>query len=318
MLKYRVYLENYWETQFDEFNYVDYSQHFTEDKPCNIYMVGIRPRVMIDPRSFEVINSTAIMLTFIIQYDLKEYDEKRIEVKLPREISGTANLVSNKPYSRFQITDNKGDIFEDIELLGDSGIHAKAFYVLRNNLSDEDEIAEINDLEVVYIGQSLKMDKTLSAMKRLGHHQKAQKVLERCNREFIYNEVYILLCSFIQKVDLITDSEELTKVDGQDKLFKAIEESKSLEDETKFRTDIAEASLIDYFDTKDFNSDFIGSFGRKTHKYYKKLILSSISEVTLEVDLTKLCYMYSQTINRKNYHSVSYAPHSNFQKTILK
>lgn len=309
-------MENYWETQFDEFEYVDYSKHFTEEKPCNIYMVGIRPRVMIDPKSFEVVSPNSIKLTFIIQYDLKDFDEKEVIVKLPRELRGEASLKTSTPHSRFQIVDEIGELFVDEELHRDSKAQAKAFYVLRKNLTNPEEIAKINDFEVVYIGQSLKMDKTVSAKKRLGHHQKVQKVLERCNREFIYEEVYILLCSFVQKVDLITDSDELTEEGGQYKLQKAIEESKLLEDDKEFRTDVAEASLIDYFDTKDFNKDFIGSFGRKTHKYYKKLVLSSISEVTLEVDLSKLCYIFSNTIERKYCHSVSYNPHSGFQKII--
>lgn len=317
MLKYRVYLENYWEAQFDEFEHVDYTSHFTEDKPCNVYLVGVRPRVMVDPDSLEITGKDEIKLTFVIQYGLREFDEKTVTIKTHRELNGNVQIISDKPHSRFQIVDEIGSILEDDELLKNNSIEAKAFYVLRKHLSNPEEIAEINDFEVVYIGQSLKMDKSLSSIKRLKHHQKVQKVLEKCNSKYIYEEVYIILCSFVQKVSLIALGEEISADGGQEKLSKALADSKKLENDKAFRTNVAEAALIDYFDTREFNHDFIGTFGRKTHKYYPKLIMSSISEVSLEVDFSKLCFVYSNEIERKCYHAVSYNPHDGFRKTIL-
>ena len=251
MLKYRVFLENYWEAQFDEFNSVDYTMHFTNDKPCNIYLVGIRPRVMIIPESFKVINKKVIKLTFAIQYDLREIEEKTLEILLPRELVGKAILKSEKPYSRFQILDDIGAVFEQLEFTRDKSTEAKAFYVLRNNLFDPDELREINDLEVVYIGQSLKMDKTISPTKRVISHKKIQQVLEKCNRKYIYEEVYILLCSFVQKVSLFLDSHEVDLKNGQNNFELLQKDSQQFDEKSpQFRTNVAEAALIDYFDTR--------------------------------------------------------------------
>lgn len=45
--------------------------------------------------------------------------------------------------------------------------------------------------------------------------------------------------------------------------------------------------------------------------------MSSISEVSLEVDFSKLCFVYSNEIERNCYHAVSYNLHDGFRKAIL-
>lgn len=44
--------------------------------------------------------------------------------------------------------------------------------------------------------------------------------------------------------------------------------------------------------------------------------MSSISEVSLEVDFSKLYFVYTNEIERTCYHVVSYNPHDGFRKTI--
>lgn len=80
-------------------------------------------------------------------------------------------------------------------------------------------------------------------------------------------------------------------------------------------TKVTEAALIDYFDTKEFNVDFIGSFGKKTHSYYQAVEKSKFSSIIVETDLTNLCRTYSQTIEPKYRHIVKYFPKHNYLKS---
>lgn len=315
MLHLRLYLKNYWESQEDEFSFVKYETHFSSEAPCNIYLVGIRPRVIIDPEYLKV-EGSIIELLFKIQ---DKYKFKEIKAKLPlnRPIEGHLIIESTPPYSRFNIRDDKGYHF-DKEIYSDkNSIEGKAIYALRQSEFESD--INFNDLEILYIGKSVKMDKKISPLKRVQNHYKIQKILQKCTNKYFDKEVYILLCSFVKKLDLLAPTEHLQLYKNGTSLIDKLEKDiLTLNATHELTTQLSEATLIDYFNTREFNQDFIGSFGRNTHSYFPYVKKSQISTITLEVDLTKLCRVYSQTIKPKNYHSVKYFPKDNFLKTTEK
>ncbi len=315
MLHFNIYLKNYWETQEDEFRFVNYNKHFSEEEPCNIYLVGIRPRVIIDPNYFEI-DGEFVKLKFKIQ---KEHNFHEVIGLLPlkREVKGIVRLESEFPYSRFNIKDENGYFFDKQhpDLVNDNEIAVKALYALRYSMHKTD--MNFNDLQILYIGKSLKMDKKISPVKRINNHEKIKKILFKCTQKYLDKEVYVILCSYVKKINLMAMTEEFAEYKNSGK--KILEElRKNIEDlnaTKELTTKVTEAALIDYFDTKEFNVDFIGSFGKKTHSYYQAVEKSKFSSIIVETDLTNLCRTYSQTIEPKYRHIVKYFPKHNYLKS---
>ncbi len=314
MLHYSVYLENYWEAQKDEFSFVDYEKHFSEEKPCNIYLIGIRPRVRINPNYIKVIDEELIELEFKIQ---KEDEFEIVIGKLPtnRKINGNVKIESDYPHSRFRLKDEDGYLLNDLyfgQKIDD--VNIKSFYALRN-CNDQGINKEYNNLDVLYIGKSLRMDKKVSPKIRLQVHHKLQKILERCNESYIDKEVYIILCSFVNKVNMIATTEELKKIGNGNAILDKLENDNSrLKNGISLLTTVSEAALIDYFNTREYNSTFIGSFGKNTHSYYGNIKDSNISRIVLEVDLSGLCRTFNSETPAKFYHKVDYFPSDGFRK----
>lgn len=316
MLHLNISLKNYWETQEDEFKYVKYENHFSEDEPCNIYLVGIRPRVIIDTNYIKVVENN-VELKFKIQNGY-EFDDIRALLPLPRKVKGNLVIESNQPYSRFMIRDDDGYftyVGDDIDTSKISGIEGKAMYTLRD--AKFDSRSNFNDLELLYIGKSLRMDKKISAVKRIKNHEKIKRILFNCTQKYFDKEVYIILCSFKEKINLMAPSQHFKDYAGDEKklLDRLRKNVADLSATRELVTQITEAMLIDYFDTKEFNSDFIGSFGKKNHTYYPFIEKAQLSSVAVEVDLTELCRTYTKTIEPKFYHMVKYFPKDNYSRT---
>ena len=91
MLSLRIYLKNYWETQNDELKFVNYEAHFTKTEPCNIYIVGSRPRVIIDTTYCKIVDD-CIELIFKIQ-EGHNYRNIKGRLKLNRTTKGKVVLV---------------------------------------------------------------------------------------------------------------------------------------------------------------------------------------------------------------------------------
>lgn len=314
MVDLKIYLENYFEAQDDELEFVNYSNHF-KNSPCNIYIIGSRPRVTID-KDYLIHNNNEIELLFKVQNQFN-FIETKGKLPLEREVKGNLILETTFPYSRFNIKDDLGYFFHGTEYQNKKDLKLKASYALRFSKTDFDKNL-INDFNALYIGQSIKMNKTLSPIKRLKSHSKLQRVLSKCVNEYVDKEIYIILCSFVGKIGINAKYGELLEVgDISSFILKINRESKELNDNTKLLTDIAEAALIDYFDTRDFNSDFIGSFGKKNHSYYNPLYKSSVDKLIIEIDLNKLCRIYSNSIERKKHHGIIYNIKEDFHRDFF-
>lgn len=68
----------------------------------------------------------------------------------------------------------------------------------------------------------------------------------------------------------------------------------------------------------EFNTDYIGSFGSKRHKYYKNLINAKIDRVSLEIDFSNLgVKTFSNEVSPKYHHLVEYFPFEEFRKNSI-
>ena len=311
MVDLKIYLENYYEAQFDELGFVNYNKRF-KDHPCNIYIIGGRPRVIIDPDYLEYDNKK-VELLFKVQ-DGYDYRPIKGHIPLEREVKGKLSIESDFPHSRFNLIDEAGYHFHGTEYQNKKDLKLKAGYALRISLP-ENEWDSVYDLEVYDIGQSLRMNKKISPVVRLKSHNKFQHVLDKCVSNYIDKEVYIILCSFVAKIGLSATGDEVRQLeDVTEFLQKAQSEGEKIKKDTKLITDLAEAALIDYFNTNEFNKDFIGSFGNKSHKYYKQIASSLIDILSVEIDLNNLCRVYSSTISPSRHHGLKFEVKNNFKR----
>lgn len=314
MLTLRIYLDKYWETQEDEFDLINFEKHF-DTHPCNIYIVGSRPRVIIDPNYLDL-KGNLVSLKFKVQ-EQYEFRECIGALTLNRSPIGNIKLESEYPYSRFILKDDIGFFFDKEQFSDNPDALLKAEYALRLSNIDAD-FKNLSDFKILYIGQSLKMDKKISPVIRVQNHKNIQRILRKCTTKYTDKEVYIIFCSFIHKIDLITEFENIIKLGGGTKLIEKIQSDISkLKADTKLITQIAEAALIDYFDTREFNSDFIGTFGRKTHSYYKSIKSSELERITVEIDLLTLSNIYSDKIQPKRHHGIEFLPKKDFERNVF-
>jgi hypothetical protein len=314
MLHLRIYLENYFEAQDDELSFVDYEGHF-KNAPCNLYIIGCRPRVIIDP-NYLLAKGDSVELLFKIQEDFN-FKEAFGTLKLDRPIVGQLIIESDKPHSRFNLKDENGYFLHGTEYQNKKDLELKANYALRNSETTFDKKI-FTDFKTLYIGESLKMHKKISPVKRLQSHSKFQKILSRCTSKYIDKEIYVFLCSFIGKVDLRAVFENDNQMENRVELVtNAIKKASFFDTDTKLITSIAEASLIDYFNTNEFNSDFIGSFGQKNHNYYKAISNYEITSLSVEIDLNKIGRIYSDTVAPNWHHGIQYDISNNYERMVF-
>ncbi len=233
-----------------------------------------------------------------------------------RQPQGQLQLETKFPFSRFNIKDDIGYLFDKPDYPDKYDVKIKASYALRS-AEMEGDTNFFSDFKVLYIGKSLKMHGIISPVKRIQSHPKIQTILNKCVREYIDKEIYIILCSFVYKIDLLAAMEELQSIGDSDQILQRIRNDlRKLNKSQELMTHICEAALIDFFNTKEFNSDFIGSFGRSTHSYYKPIISSKLDTISVEIDFTKLCRIYSDSVEPNSDHSLKYYPKDNFRREI--
>lgn len=312
MLTLKIYLKKFWESQSDELEFVNYEKHFTNSEVCNIYIVGSRPRVIIDITYCEVVDN-CVDLIYKIQ-DGHNYKTVKGRLPLNRTIKGKVILESEFPNSRFTLKDDVGYLFDEDDFIKDSNLKIKAGYALRQSQVEED-ISEYTNLNILYIGKSLKMDKTISPVERVKNHKKIQMILDKCNTTYIDKEIYIMLCAYVKKIDLISEIEDLLKIGDTNKILeKANKDLEALNATKELITQVGEAGLIDYF-KPEFNNDYIGSFGRNTHTYYKYINRANLNNIVIETDLRESgTKVYTKTISPKFHHGSEYNPKFNYER----
>ena len=170
-------------TQQQDLDAVAKLNYFTDSDPCHIYLIGKRPRVIVDPQSFKFYENY-FTLTFKIQYG---YSFKEINLDcLHFYTNEEVEFVSEFPYNFFMLVGKKTG--------AKLGGRAALLFQQANKQSDFD--TDFLDLEILYVGQSYGEDGKRTPVDRLKSHSTLQNIyLEASNRN-IDSEIWLTLVSF--------------------------------------------------------------------------------------------------------------------------
>jgi hypothetical protein len=255
--------------QQDDLEHSSLKRAFDDENPCHIYLITLRPRVIIVPEKCEF-NKFNLKLVFKVQNKF-EYEEKELFLKSNEDTTGF-KLVSEFPYTKFYFYKNNEQI-----------LYAKSsLYYFRHQI----EYNEQMNSELLYIGQSFGKNGNRQSPDRLKSHSTLQNIYSQAIQNNPDKEIWINLLSFKSKL--------FTSFNGKDKTLK--HESNEVEKvsnimhkflnnklDEKQIINFTEASLIKYFKPK-YNIIYKDKFPNPLHTTYKECYDLDINSVAFELD----------------------------------
>ncbi|HAD95757.1 MAG TPA: hypothetical protein DCG19_00045 [Cryomorphaceae bacterium] len=285
--------------QQSELGYVNQQNYFDEYSPCHLYFVCRRPRLTIDPDFFQI-DKQSISLKIRVHYNDRISEH---QLKFHNNL-GTVNakLISEYPYSKFQIMTEKG-IWSDAKV---------SPFVQSYNLNFDTSFL---DLEVLYIGQSYGVDGARTAPDRLKQHSTLQGIYAEAITNNPDSEIWRALASFEQvnimmmdgrtkftEEELETDKNRMMHVFNRLNLEGINEQQK---------INFTEAALIRYFQPS-YNIIYKDTFPNPAHKTYSECYELDINSVAIEMHTTEMinCQMYSEKAEKSPWHFKKFLLHS--------
>ncbi|MCK9403921.1 MAG: hypothetical protein M0Q26_11025 [Chitinophagaceae bacterium] len=274
--------------------------------PLHIYLICKTPCIRLD-NSKTKITDDKICLTFYTTIGGVRKD-------IPIE------TVNNKSYLIGKIeSEYPYNIVKAFKPDGSEHSVAKTHLLLKYLAAQQNMYLDEFDLEVLYVGQAFGKNGSRITVDRLKTHEKAQQIYFDTQQKFPDYEVWFLALTF--EPLLMTMFKPWGDVDPS--LFEADLEKQQKLEETPLSFDqqitIAEAALIRYFNTYQYNKEYL-NFPLPEHGSYDELynldFNSAGIEVTTESIYTKL---WSKDAAPSFYHYRSYFLHNNTdRKAMLK
>jgi hypothetical protein len=266
---------------------------FGQEYPCHIYMVGRRPRVVLDPASIQITEQT-IMCTFKIQRE-NAFEEHRFEAS--NIFGGTEIRVEcPSPHTEFVFYDRNDEII----------VNGKAA-ILMGMMSSKSW--HLLNLEVLYIGQSYGVGGARTAPDRLRNHSTLQGIYSEVIRFSPDQEVWLVLWSI--------EPELIASFDGRSKTYGTSPEEDSRHRSHVLRAPITEqqinfteAALIRYFEP-EYNSIYKNSFPNPAHKTYSDCYDIDLNMISVTIQTNDIgCQLYTNKVAPKWTHIAAFPLHS--------
>jgi len=268
--------------------------------PCYIYIIGRKPRVMLEPSSFKIDDS---WVRGTLKFQTQDYFEAR-DFILPNKLGRSdLRLDCPYPYLEFSLYDETNKRISFVK----AGALAHLF----------PEMANFVDTEVLYVGQSYGDQGGRQASDRLQSHSTLQKIYHEVLRRTPDQDVWLLLLSF--KVALYTI------FNGQCEDFQVSDEEDDRHLEHVFKTGITEqqainfteAALIRYFEP-EYNEIFKNSFPNPGHKTYSECYDLDINSVMVTIETDNLGFMLWSKRREKTWvHIATFPLHNSEDRKSL-
>lgn len=165
-----------------------------------------------------------------------------------------------------------------------------------------DGLTELNNYEVLYVGQAIGNQGNRNAMDRLRSHSTLQKILAQTGYDYPDKEIMIFMYEFKHENIFSSMDGRATDVDESDKnesrLFNTIQNPPN----KKQKIGLVEAGLIRYFQPH-YNEIFKIKFPSTKHKVLQSCFKLDISGFVVELNSENLNYfLYSKTVKTNNHH----------------
>ncbi|MGR6771640.1 hypothetical protein ACU36R_08430 [Pectobacterium brasiliense] len=171
--------------------------------------------------------------------------------------------------------------------------------ILMNGVKTKDDL---NNYEVLYVGQSLGNQGNRNALDRLKKHSTLQKILSQTAYDYPDKEIVIFMYEFkhdsiISSMDgRASDADQSDK--NEERLFNAIENPPN----KRQKIGLIEAGLIRYFQPH-YNEIYKIKFPSTKHKVLKSCYNLDISGLSVELNSETLnSFLYSNSVRSSNHH----------------
>jgi hypothetical protein len=238
-------------------------------KNANIYLILKRPRITIVPKSL-LIKDRHVFGELAVQLpdDLQQFPFSLLG-ELPDEVASVRT--AGYPHTKLSLLDATGKEIETFPI----------FYLLRYA---SEKLDELNQYEVVYVGQAFGAAGERTAVERLSSHSTLQKILADITANEPHMDILLAMYSFgfhrfFFTIDGTTPVLLDEKADDQHR-------KKVLESQFKrsMRISLAEAALIRYFEPK-YNKIYKKDFPHNRLKMLKKLYDLDIAALVVEASI---------------------------------
>lgn len=239
------------------------------DYPLHIYLICRSPIVKLDDAK-TVISEDKVDLTFYTTVNGQRKDIPISTVNNPARPVGKIEC----PYPHNIVIAHRPD--------GTWHSEAKANLLLRILAQQNQQNFEELDFEVLYVGQAFGENGKRITVDRLKKHEKAQRIYFDTQQRFPDYEVWFISMTF--QPLLITMFKPWGDVD--DSKFEEQLEHYNMVTETPMTFDqqvtVMEASLIKYFDTREYNKEYL-NFPTRSHTDYDECYKLDFNSAGFEV-----------------------------------
>lgn len=270
--------------------------------PLNIYMVGRRPRVTIDPESIKVTAET-ISGRFLFQRG-NSFEAHPFRA---RNLLGTDTPIfeSVYPHTEYMVRDDSGVV------IGRGKVANLMTQLAPRSL-------ELLDLEILYIGQSYGVEGDRYAQERLQSHSTLQFIYSEAIRRSPDQEIWLALWCFDPMLIASFDGRESTVTTTTDEEDEAhIEKVFRTRISRQQEINLTEAALIRYF-RPEYNEMFKNSFPNPAHRTYSECYQLDLNAIGVEVDSEPLqCRLWSPAAEPRWQHIIIFPLHSDEQRQSM-
>lgn len=270
-------------------------QELAKKHPFHIYMIHRRPRLRLDPDTFQV---TTDRVTGAFTATVGP-DAVRLPFDVPNQLGTAAvRLECHYPHTEAKLFNTQsGECVSNVRV----GLLAQALGVGGEHL----------DLEVLYVGQSYGVEGARSAPQRLASHGTLQQIYADAMRNFPDYEIWLTLWHFGSPIIVsMTDGRaEKTLVDDEgddDHVFRVLASPITEQQQINF----TEAALIRYF-KPEYNIHYKDTFPNPAHSTYAEcydLDLNAVAVTFTTEDLN--LRVWSEAAGRSWLHVAQFELHS--------
>lgn len=265
----------------------------------NLYLVARRNRISLDPKSLKITrNKDKICGKLVVNI---EDEKKRFPFTFHCPLEGNITAIGETEYPHVHL-----------RFIVDGYHHAQVRIhdVLRFSKHD---LGEYANLKIEYIGQSYGTDGSSDAMTRLigktgkQGHGSLQKVLSDLNEKRPDQEVHILLYSYESYKNYIHAGGKVAPLHDFDHDESRFDRLLTAKYGRENRIDLAEASLIRYFEPK-YNDIYKKTFPQKTHDMLQFLFEYDVTGLAVSIStLEHNLKVFSDKVNASSIHCPQYS-----------
>lgn len=267
----------------------------------HIYMIGRRPRIMLDPDSVRITESR---VTGMFRKQIRDSVEE-IPFDVPN-LMGTKEVTmeSSYPYTEYRTIREGGEVVGGGKCALLMASFGPSFW-------------EHLDFEVLYVGQAYGTDGSRKAGDRLKRHETLQGIYSEAIGRNPDQEIWILVGTFepllLSSFDGITKNYATSEKEDSEHLSRVL----SAEMTERQQINFTEAALIRYFQP-EYNKIFKETFPNPAHSTYSECYDIDLNMVCVEMQTENIgLRLWSENIEPKWVHFAAFPLHSREERVYM-